>query len=85
LAAVPGVLAGLAVSPTTALWVALLYLLIQQIESNLIQPVAMRWAVRIAPGMLVVWQIAFATAFGLPPYRLPPCAKDDYANNLGRR
>jgi predicted PurR-regulated permease PerM len=66
LAAVPGILAALALSPETAFWVALLYLAIQQIESTFIQPLAMHWAVRIAPGLLIVWQIAFATAFGLP-------------------
>ena len=66
LSAIPGLLAGLSVSPTTALWVGLVYLIVQQLEGNLIQPLAMRWAVRISPGLLIVWQIAFATAFGLP-------------------
>jgi predicted PurR-regulated permease PerM len=65
LSAVPALLIGLADSPAKAFWTGVLYLAIQQVEGLLIQPVAMRWAVRIAPALLILWQVAFATAFGL--------------------
>jgi predicted PurR-regulated permease PerM len=64
LAAVPAVAVGLADSPRTALWVALLYLGIQQLEGHLVQPLVMRQAVHIRPAVLVLWQLAFALGFG---------------------
>lgn len=64
LAAVPAVAVGLADSPQSALWVALLYLGIQQLEGHLVQPLVMRQAVHIRPAVLVIWQLAFALGFG---------------------
>lgn len=64
LTAVPAVAVGLAESPRTALWVALLYLGIQQLEGHLVQPLVMRQAVHIRPAVLVIWQLAFALGFG---------------------
>jgi predicted PurR-regulated permease PerM len=65
LSAIPGVLVGLAASPTTAFWVLVVYVVVQQVESNVLQPIVMRWAVKIRPGLLLIWQLAFVTAFGL--------------------
>lgn len=65
LAAFPGVAVGLAESPATALKVLVVYVAVQQLEGNVIQPLLMRWAVRIPPGLLLLWQLAFLTAFGL--------------------
>lgn len=64
-AAIPAVLAGLSQSPADAVWVALLYLIVQQAEANLLHPLVMRWAVRLAPGLLIVWQVGLFGAFGL--------------------
>lgn len=63
--AIPGIAVALVDSPAMAAKVALIYLTVQMLESNLIQPVIMRWAVRIQPALLLVWQILLAGAFGL--------------------
>lgn len=65
LTAIPGVIAGLADSPSKAVWVIVVYVVVQQVESNLIQPLIMRWAVKIRPALLLLWQLAFITGFGL--------------------
>lgn len=49
LSAVPAILAGLLVSPLTALAVAALYFVIQQLENNLIVPTVMSKAVGVNP------------------------------------
>jgi len=45
--------------------VLLVYVIVQQIEGNVAQPLAMRWAVRIPPALLLIWQLAFTAAFGI--------------------
>jgi predicted PurR-regulated permease PerM len=42
-AAVPAILVGLSVSPMLGLWVMLLYITIQQVESYLLLPLVQRW------------------------------------------
>ena len=49
LAAAPAVLIGFAQSPTTALWVAGLYLIVQQLEGHLIQPLMQKRVVDLPP------------------------------------
>ncbi len=49
LAAVPAVLIGFAQSPTTALWVVGLYLVVQQLEGHLIQPLMQKRVVDLPP------------------------------------
>jgi predicted PurR-regulated permease PerM len=66
LAAVPGVLLAFTVSPTTALYAALVYLAVQQIEGGLIMPLAQRWAVRLPPALGLVAIVALGILFGLP-------------------
>jgi predicted PurR-regulated permease PerM len=66
LAAVPGILLALSQSTTTALYAALVYLVVQQLESNVITPIAQRWAVRLPPALVMVAIVGFGVLFGLP-------------------
>jgi len=65
LTAVPAVAVALGESPLKALYVAAMYLAVQQIEGNLVQPLVMRRAVSLEPALLLVWQILMTGAFGL--------------------
>ncbi len=49
LGALPGIFLALSVSPTAAFWVAILYLVAQQLENNVIVPVVMKKAVGLNP------------------------------------
>lgn len=64
LSAVPAVAVALTVSPVTALWVALLYTGVQQLEGNLIAPVVMRGAARLPPALTILFQSFMAVIFG---------------------
>lgn len=64
LSAVPAVLLALAQSPTTALYVALLFLLIQQLEGNLIEPLVQQRAVELPPALLLFAIVAATLVFG---------------------
>ncbi len=64
LAAVPAILLALAVNPEMALWVALLYLAIQQFEGNVLTPMVQQFAVDL-PGVLLLFSlIGFGTLVG---------------------
>ena len=63
-AAIPAILVGLAESPTLGLWVALLYIGIQQIEGFVLLPLLQRWAVHLPPAMSLIGIIAFGVLFG---------------------
>jgi predicted PurR-regulated permease PerM len=65
IAAVPAILAAFAISPSTALYVALFYFVLQQIQSALTVPLVERRAVRIPAGLLMVWQLMLAIGFGI--------------------
>ena len=65
LGAIPGVLIALTVSPTTALYAALMYLAIQQVESNVITPLVMKKAVQIPPALTVAAALIGGALFGL--------------------
>lgn len=65
-AAVPGILLALAVSPTLALYAAGVYFLVQQIEGALITPMAQRWAVDLPPALGVIAIVLFGALFGFP-------------------
>ncbi len=64
LSAVPAVLLALASSPTSALWVALLFLIIQQLEGNLIEPLVQQRAVELPPALLLFAIVAATLVFG---------------------
>jgi predicted PurR-regulated permease PerM len=65
IAAIPGVLLALVVSPQLAIWTALLYVAVQQVESYLIQPIVQQYAVHIPPVVLLFSLLAFAMVFGV--------------------
>lgn len=64
-AAVPGILFAFTQSPSTALYVALLYLGIQQVESYLIMPLVQRWAVALPPALAILAVVGFGVLFGV--------------------
>jgi len=64
-AAVPAVLLALAVGPDKALWTVLLFLIVQQIEGNILEPQVQQRAVSIPPALLLFALVASGIAFGL--------------------
>lgn len=64
LSAVPAVAVALLLSPKMALWVVLLYIGIQQLESNLLTPLVMRRAVRLPPALTLLFGALMAVLFG---------------------
>lgn len=66
IAAIPAVLLAASESLTTALWVIVLYTVVQQLEGNLITPIVQRHAVDLPPAVTILAIIAFGTLFGIP-------------------
>lgn len=64
-AAVPGLLLAFSHGPTTALYAAIVYVVVQQIESNVITPLVQRWAVRLPPVIGLLAIVACGILFGL--------------------
>ena len=64
-AVVPGLLIALSVSPTLALWAALVYLVAQQLEGNIALPLLQRWSVRMPPAISMLAIVGFGLLFGL--------------------
>ncbi|KPP81631.1 MAG: hypothetical protein HLUCCA04_07475 [Oceanicaulis sp. HLUCCA04] len=64
LAAVPALLMALSEGGTTALWTVLLFIVIQQLEGNVIQPLIQRRAVDLPPVLLLFSILAFGILFG---------------------
>lgn len=62
--AIPGIALALTVSPSTALWTLGLYILIQQIEGNVITPLVQRHAVDLPPVLTIFAIITFGVLFG---------------------
>lgn len=65
LAAIPAILLALLVGPNEALLVAGLFLIIQQLEGNLISPIIQEHAVELPPAILLFSLLAFGLLFGL--------------------
>ncbi|KAA0597272.1 putative PurR-regulated permease PerM [Azospirillum lipoferum] len=65
LAAVPAILIGFAQSPQDALWVAGLYLVIQQVEGNLITPLLQKRVVDLPPVVTIGAIAAGGVLFGI--------------------
>ena len=65
LAAAPAVVAAFLISPATALWVAVFYIVMQQIQSALTVPLVERRAVNIPSAALLIWQLMLAVGFGI--------------------
>jgi predicted PurR-regulated permease PerM len=64
IAGVPAVLLAFTVSPMTALWTLALFLIIQQIQGNFLQPMIQKHAVDIPPAVLLFAVFAFGVLFG---------------------
>ena len=64
IAAVPAVLLAFTVSPMTALWTSLLFLVIQQLQGNLLQPMIQKHAVNVPPAVLLFAVLAAGLLFG---------------------
>lgn len=62
--AVPGLIIILATDPSRAIWVALVYLGVQQLENNLLVPRVQGRAVDIHPAMVIVLLASWGTVFG---------------------
>jgi predicted PurR-regulated permease PerM len=60
----PGVLVALTDSPQTALYAAIVYFVVQELEGHAITPLAQRWAVRLPPAFGLVAVLSFALLFG---------------------
>jgi predicted PurR-regulated permease PerM len=65
IAAIPAVLLALASDPTKAIWVAGLYLVIQQLEGNVITPIFQKRAVELPPALLLFSLVACGLIFGI--------------------
>lgn len=64
--AVPALLLALLQGPTTALWVMLLYLVVQFLESYILAPLVQRRAVSLPPALLLGAQVLLPMLFGFP-------------------
>lgn len=65
IAAIPAIIIGLTISPTMALGVTLWYLIIQQLESNLIVPKVMERAVGLNPLFIIIALLAGGSLMGI--------------------
>jgi predicted PurR-regulated permease PerM len=65
LAAVPAILLAFAESPEQAIWTALLFLVIQQFEGNVLEPLVQQRAVDLPPALLLFALVAGGLIFGI--------------------
>jgi predicted PurR-regulated permease PerM len=65
IAAVPAILLGLADGPLQALWVALLYIVVQTVESYLITPLVQLRTNALPPALVLATQLVLGVLFGL--------------------
>lgn len=61
---VPAVLLAFTVSPATALWTVILFLLVQQLQGNFLQPMIQKHAVNVPPAVLLFSVVAAGLLFG---------------------
>lgn len=64
LAMIPAVLVALLEGPTTAIWVASLYIAVQVVESNFITPMVQQKLVSIPPALIIIAQLFVAPLTG---------------------
>lgn len=64
IAMIPAVLVALMTSPTQALMVAILYITVQAVESNLITPNVQKKLLNIPPALLIFFQVLMGTLTG---------------------
>jgi predicted PurR-regulated permease PerM len=64
ISAVPAVLLAFAVGPDKALWTVMLFLIVQQIEGNVLEPLVQQRAVDLPPALLLFALVAGGLIFG---------------------
>lgn len=64
IAAIPAILIAFAYDPQLALWVLGLYVVVQQIEGNILQPMVQQYAVDLPAVILLFALLGFGTLFG---------------------
>ncbi|OHD03610.1 MAG: AI-2E family transporter [Sphingopyxis sp. RIFCSPHIGHO2_01_FULL_65_24] len=64
IAGIPAVLLAFTVSPMTALWTLVLFLVIQQLQGNFLQPMIQKQAVDVPPAVLLFAVVAAGILFG---------------------
>ena len=64
IAAIPGLLLALLLGPQKALWVLLVYVAVQQLEGNIIQPLIQRKVVSLPPALTLFGMVAGGLLFG---------------------
>jgi predicted PurR-regulated permease PerM len=62
---IPAILIAFSHSPELAIWTGLLFVVVQQIEGNVIQPIAQRYAVDLPPALLLFSLVAAGFLFGI--------------------
>ncbi|AXE64947.1 hypothetical protein HPO_07627 [Hyphomonas polymorpha PS728] len=65
ISSVPGILLAFTVSPMTALWVALAYVVVSQLESALIYPLIQEKAAAVSPALILISILCFGMLFGM--------------------
>lgn len=64
IAGVPAVLLAFTASPTTAMWTIVLFVVIQQLQGNFLQPMIQKQAVDVPPAVLLFAVVAAGLLFG---------------------
>jgi predicted PurR-regulated permease PerM len=72
IAAVPAIMVGLSISGWTALYVAILYFVIQALEGYLITPYIQQRVVSLPPALLLIAQLVMGASFGILGLLLAP-------------
>lgn len=62
---VPAVLLAFTVSPMTAVWTVVLFLAVQQLQGNFLQPMIQKQAVNVPPAVLLFAVVGFGILFGM--------------------
>ncbi|HET8656908.1 MAG TPA: AI-2E family transporter [Longimicrobiaceae bacterium] len=65
IAAVPAIVSAFLISPSTALYVTIYYVVFQQVQAAVTVPLVERRAVDIPPAALLLWQLMLAVGFGI--------------------
>lgn len=63
---IPAFLLAFAEGPQTALFTTLLYVVVQQLEGNLVTPLIQQWQVSLPPAVVILSIVAFGLVFGVP-------------------
>jgi predicted PurR-regulated permease PerM len=64
LSAIPSLLLGFIISPATALYVLILYIVVQLIESNVVTPLIERETIELPPALTIMFQLGLAVLVG---------------------